>query len=274
MSCENFNLIDKVESFSNEVILPCLNTIEDGLGLKQFIYENGFIAGGCFRDLIISNENYINDIDIFVKDLTESKKNELDKMFDQTNIVVREFFRNSKTIIYFSKSENCYTFIVSSNEKIDKTFQIITQDYGKTPSDILEGFDIDCCKIGFDIKTSTTIFDETYSQLEWIKDNHMHFKIFHDKQDLRLNRFENKNYSPEDAYNEINSSIRTMNRIFKISNKPHEVAFDSDINSLNRSIIQCFNLLLEHVDNKKINTKDLRRILRNVIDNMETSGEY
>lgn len=269
-----FNLIDKVESFSNKVILPCLNIIEDGIGLKQFIYENGFIAGGCFRDLIISNENYINDIDIFLKNLTESKKNELDKMFDQTNIFVREFFRNSKTITHFLKSENCYTVIVRPNEKIYKTFQIITKDYGKTPSDILEGFDIDCCKIGFDIKTSTTIFDDTYSQLEWIKNNHMHFKIFHDKQDLNPNRFENKNYSSEDAYNEINSSIRTMNRILKISNKPHDMAFDSDITSLNRSIIECFNKLLEHVDHKKINTKDLRRILRKVIDNMETSVEY
>lgn len=120
-------------------------------------FNNLFIAGGAVLQSLILDPRYtynrLNDIDIFIYGLDEEaaeKKinlvvHKICSYFDKTMLQPYEI-RNR--VIY--RSPDSITINIAPTYKCAK-FQIIYSRLYKTKSEILLGFDIDCCCCGYDL---------------------------------------------------------------------------------------------------------------------------
>jgi len=133
-----------------------------GAYLSNFDYSNLLIAGGSIS-AIITNKEYDNDLDIFVYGLTKNQANEkLRKVINS----IAESYKQSLVSSYKSqnlseieqhnkfateakivniRNKNCVTM------KLGKTIQIIFRLY-KSIDEILYGFDLGSCAVGYDGK--------------------------------------------------------------------------------------------------------------------------
>ena len=141
----------------------------NGLGfLEQFIVgHNGFIAGGCFKNIFLNER--IKDIDIFFKSEHDFNKaviyyNEHGGDLDVTrkeDIEYEFVYRNDKCI--------CFRHLKTSIK-----LEIICTIFG-TPEDILDAFDFTIVKYALYVKESYDIDDDPFG-------NHPHFEnicIYH-----------------------------------------------------------------------------------------------
>lgn len=120
-------------------------------------FNNLFIAGGSVLQSLIINSQYqfncLNDIDIFIYGLDEEaaeKKinlviHKICSYFDKTMLLSHEI---DNRVIY--RSPDSITIKIAPDYKCAK-FQIIYSRLYKTKSEILIGFDIDCCCCGYDL---------------------------------------------------------------------------------------------------------------------------
>lgn len=94
------------------------------LELKEVINENTLVAGGAVFSSLFENKGKKGDIDIFIHGLDEQQaKQEILKIRD-------------KGFYYCCRTANTLTF---SNR-----YQVVLRLY-QTPSEIIHGFDVDCC---------------------------------------------------------------------------------------------------------------------------------
>ena len=97
------------------------------------LWDNILLAGGSVLNAIIGYEK-IADYDLFITGLT----------IEQANSKIAQMLKLLSTITSVSRSSNAITIQTEST-----TIQIILRLY-RTKSEVLHGFDIDCCCVGFD----------------------------------------------------------------------------------------------------------------------------
>lgn len=129
----------------------------DEMNFKKEDFNNLFIAGGSVLNCLTQPSLNINDIDIFIYGLNEQEatlkiKWLVEKLckygIDHININ-NHLYHQSKRCIY--RSEDAITIELLPSWYMPK-IQIIYSRLYKTKSEILLGFDIDCCCCGFDLE--------------------------------------------------------------------------------------------------------------------------
>lgn len=116
-----------------------------------FTVPGVFLAGGAVFSGIYNNR--VNDIDLFIYGCTHDEaKAKLEQLYE--NIASRYNFedKNYPVSISIMRSANAVTIKVHDfNRGVREEFQIILRLY-RTPSEILHGFDVDSCSLGYDGK--------------------------------------------------------------------------------------------------------------------------
>ncbi len=98
--------------------------------------KNIFVAGGYVYNLMMGISIFNSDIDIFLHSCDPDKAEEI---INEIYRLVSEFHK----VFVVSRTKNAITF------KTNSEFQVILRLY-KSPSEILHGFDVDCCCVGYD----------------------------------------------------------------------------------------------------------------------------
>ncbi|EFA81102.1 hypothetical protein PPL_05938 [Heterostelium album PN500] len=117
----------------------------NGMFDHDFDWRNVFVAGGA----ILKNSLFIpsqfeqkwadSDIDIFLYDLTEAEATDrLVKLY--------HYFKAKSPSMDVIRTKYAVTFV---NPKPSRNIQVVLRIY-RSPAEVLMGFDIDCCSIGFD----------------------------------------------------------------------------------------------------------------------------
>ncbi|KYQ89839.1 hypothetical protein DLAC_09816 [Tieghemostelium lacteum] len=108
-----------------------------------FNWSNVFVAGGavlgCTLNQPSTNAFQNSDIDIFLYGLTETQAT--DKLKE-----ILTFIQNKSPNTTIARTKYAVTFL---NEYPYRNVQVVLRIY-KSPAEVLMGFDIDCCSIGFD----------------------------------------------------------------------------------------------------------------------------
>jgi hypothetical protein len=144
-------------------------------------YTNVFIAGGCLTDCVTGSESG-GDVDIFIyKNAIDPKSEESKEKEDNFTVedaservvsLLKQILELNKKYLQLincvlkpfrpfgsvSRSSNCVTFSTAKGRKV----QIIFRLYN-TIAEVLHGFDLGCCSIGFDGKKIWTTSRGFYS---------------------------------------------------------------------------------------------------------------
>jgi len=142
-----------VTKFIEEEVIPYMKLVI-GEELWPYIEEYGVIAGGCIRDHMLFTAQQIKDIDLFFKrdshnfiksiykdDVEWNKRN----VFDFSDITKAE--------------ETFHTITLSRSKKILKAslksipIQLILNFTDKNAEDIINRFDVNICKMAYDLKS-------------------------------------------------------------------------------------------------------------------------
>jgi hypothetical protein len=115
--------------------------------LSYVSWDNILMAGGAVTNILTSSKEKINDIDLFIYGLgLDSAKNKIDRIV--TQIKQRAESKSYETRIYQnSHVVNIYIFSVKKVLEI----QIILRLYNRM-EEVLMGFDVDSCCVGYDGK--------------------------------------------------------------------------------------------------------------------------
>ncbi|KAN0038975.1 hypothetical protein ACTA71_001169 [Dictyostelium dimigraforme] len=152
MSPTNVNGVDcimgfnaKSHKFSNDIEFKQeWNAFSNDI-FEGFNWDNVFIAGGSILGCsleggIQGNEGFKNsDIDIFLYGLSEDDAN---RKLDE---IERHIKTKSGNLVQMARTKYAITFI---NARGFRNVQIVLRIY-KSPAEVLMGFDIDCCSIGY-----------------------------------------------------------------------------------------------------------------------------
>lgn len=132
---------NQVQFIANQVLqsLP--------LETREFIKENAYIAGGCFRSIALNLP--VNDYDVWFKtreasDTFQSMCNKYSKSY--YNSPDKQIF--GKSLAYFKETKTSHTFLFLFHTKI----QFVTKFVG-TPQELLETFDFKHAQSYYDLKT-------------------------------------------------------------------------------------------------------------------------
>ncbi|EGC36806.1 hypothetical protein DICPUDRAFT_150657 [Dictyostelium purpureum] len=110
---------------------------------QGFNWNNVFVAGGSVLGCSLANQDPLyytkSDIDIFLYGISESEAN---RKLDE----IEQFIKNKSPRSQMARTKYAVTFL---NDSPFRNIQIILRIY-KTPAEVLMGFDIDCCSIGYD----------------------------------------------------------------------------------------------------------------------------
>lgn len=155
-SCTDFIIKKSINNFANDLPKEVIKILSLG---------NVLLAGGSvvcyfikfctrFRNFYETHEVLSNDYDLFIYGLNETEANvkvkEILKLFadsDSDSDSDLELDCNSRSEIYsFTINENCLNILKYNNPFIQVIFRLY-----KSKSEILHGFDIGCCQLGFDL---------------------------------------------------------------------------------------------------------------------------
>lgn len=135
--------------------------IQDSLQkLKKNIKPNICIAGGALFSILFGLE--INDIDLFIYQLDKTAATDLIQDFLKKKLLLYQQNDENFKKISITRTKNAVTLFTKtrkssydeekdsfSSKVINKEYQIILRLY-RSLSEVLHGFDVDCCSIGFD----------------------------------------------------------------------------------------------------------------------------
>ncbi|EAL62878.2 ankyrin repeat-containing protein [Dictyostelium discoideum AX4] len=135
----------KQHSFSNDIKFKqewnrFSNNMFDGFNWSNVFIAGGSVLGCSLEGGIIGNTGFQNsDIDIFLYGLSEDGANsKLDE--------IEQFIKSKSPQAQMARTKYAITFVSGSGFR---NVQIVLRIY-KSPAEVLMGFDIDCCSIGFD----------------------------------------------------------------------------------------------------------------------------
>ncbi|KAM9974519.1 hypothetical protein ACTFIW_007974 [Dictyostelium discoideum] len=135
----------KQHSFSNDIKFKqewnrFSNNMFDGFNWSNVFVAGGSVLGCSLEGGIIGNKGFQNsDIDIFLYGLSENGANsKLDE--------IEQFIKSKSPQAQMARTKYAITFVSGSGFR---NVQIVLRIY-KSPAEVLMGFDIDCCSIGFD----------------------------------------------------------------------------------------------------------------------------
>ncbi len=129
------SLIDSPDILTWKVLQKTFSTFSDRGGILSKI-KGVFIAGGYILSRFLDFD--ANDIDIF---LITSDVQEADKIICEVHKAITTDLRFPPII---TRTKNSITYSTGLHPKI----QIILRLY-RTPSEVLHGFDVDCCAVGY-----------------------------------------------------------------------------------------------------------------------------
>jgi hypothetical protein len=119
--------------------------------LSYITWDNILMAGGSLAHIITDSKEKINDIDLFIYDIDNATVNErIDRVIQQ--IKKRAESKNYETRIY--QNNHVVNIYIFSTKKILE-IQIILRLYKKF-EEILIGFDVDSCCVGYNGKNIVT----------------------------------------------------------------------------------------------------------------------
>lgn len=136
----------------NEVMFCSMEEAKQVLSPIMSVFELGnlFLAGGSVFSALTRNK--INDWDFFVYGIGQEDAEE--KLYEIVDVLTRTGYLKKKGNLYpkISRTKNAITIVSYKNARCFKSpVQIILRLYS-TPSEILHGFDVDSCCVGFDGK--------------------------------------------------------------------------------------------------------------------------
>jgi hypothetical protein len=160
----NDNNIDQDSELRAEYDLLFANLKNLTHGIEAELVGNGgdfFVAGGSIISIIFGSR--ISDIDLFYCGAGRDQGNDDNFIEKMTSIMYKKSFAAYPDIdsrVMITRTENSVTCkleitldeqIYDSHLKrmVEIPFQFILRGY-KTPSEVLHGFDVDCCCIGYD----------------------------------------------------------------------------------------------------------------------------
>lgn len=120
-------------------------TLDDVKKIIELSPDHIFVAGGYIFSYIFGTP--VKDIDIFLYGLTPVEATET---INKIGNYLHTDMYNKNFNFYIARSKNALTFTVYNkyNKLLVAEYQIILRLY-KSPSEILHGFDLDCCCLGY-----------------------------------------------------------------------------------------------------------------------------
>ena len=128
---------------------------------------SGFLSGGSIANKIwekvSGNKSVVNDVDIY----------HLDRVIDQVeteDFKKKQSFRKKDKVVYEDYSGinieyKCTGFYLIENVSIDGIFNNINYIANTNdPQIIIESFDINCCQVGYDIKTDKLYWTKAFEE--------------------------------------------------------------------------------------------------------------
>ena len=173
---------------------------------EYLIGHNGFIAGGCFKDIFYGKN--VKDLDIFFHNENDMK-------------VAVDYFKNNNKYKMNYKNKNATSFL---NKETKIVLDLVSARYG-TPTTVIDGFDFTITKFAY-FKTYSNNIKEVYKNI-YHKDYFAHLqskKIVMDNTAMfpwdtksRVERYIKYGYTPEDE---------TLTRIDQLcKNSPKDESF-------------------------------------------------
>jgi len=209
--------------------------------LVRYVDENTFVAGGKLFSILFGVKS--TDTDLFIYGCDEKKARK------KVREIAKKFFENNDALIFDFKNrtisnkndeydvnwssqtrtENCLTLTHCGNVNLfDKVVQIIFRLY-KSPSEVLHGFDVDSCCIGFDGEdiwiTERCLFSLIFGY------NTVNFKRMSPSYETRLVKYANRGmkiYVPGFEMGKVNQGVMRdlREKYFPTPRKEVDVAYN------------------------------------------------
>jgi hypothetical protein len=174
------------------------------LKLKWGIPKFGFLAGGSIAntmwEIVSGNKAALNDIDIFLHQGNNFKKNKPEKSFEIKKFET-VFFEDYQQLSFYARVSESESFSILESTKDGILNFVKYESKCQSPKIIIDSFDINCTQIGYSIEEDKFYWTEDFA--EFLKTGelkitnlntpaHSAIRIVKKKKDLnaKLNHFE------------------------------------------------------------------------------------